>query len=244
MNRRSMVGFDRRLRLDWLDFAAAKAAEGQSPDQLRECLLARLGSLSHTGESGSARAKTARVLLRVWGNVTPETRGLHDRALDLIGQVSPKERLIIHWAMMIAVYPFFTDVAAILGRLLRLQGSVSLSQIRRRIQEQWGERSTVARASQRVIRSMVDWGVLVEKGTGVYSSPGTLVRVAPKLGVLLLEGLLLDADEGTLTLNGAIENPALFPFSVQLNALDLQRTDRVELFREGFETELVTVRGQ
>ena len=71
----------------------------------------------------------------------------------------------------LATYPFFRDVAETLGRLLNLQGSVALSQVTRRVAESWGERSTVIRATQRVVRSMVEWGMLEESGErGMFSA--------------------------------------------------------------------------
>src|SRR5207245_7329917 len=65
--------------------------------------------------------------------------------------------------------PFFTMVAESTGRLIRLQGTVVQEQVLRRIRDQIGERETVTRAAQRVLRSFADWAVLdyVEE-PGIY----------------------------------------------------------------------------
>ena len=83
---------------------------------------------------------------------------------------------------------FFRDVAATTGRLLALQGEAALSQIVRRMAESWGERSTVTRAVQRVVRSFVEWGVLAESGDrGVFSPAAKVVVSGDRVGPWLVE---------------------------------------------------------
>ena len=79
--------------------------------------------------------------------------------------------MILHWGMVLAVYPFWGEVALRTSRLLRLQGSAAAAHIQRRIREQYGERETVSRAGRRVLRSYGDWGVLKGSGArGVYAA--------------------------------------------------------------------------
>ena len=72
--------------------------------------------------------------------------------------------------MIMAVYPFWGNVAAHVGRLLRLQETAAAGQVQRRVREQYGERETVSRRVRYVLRSFVDWEVLKETPEkGVYS---------------------------------------------------------------------------
>lgn len=243
MSRRDQLGFDRKLELRWLDLAAAKAAEGFSHDELRHYLLERLESLAHEeGMHGSARAKTVRVILRVWCGVDPEIQPLHDRALNLLAKVTPEQRLAVHWAMLVAAYPFFADHADIIGRLLRLQETITVPQIRRRIAELWGDRSTVFRTSRHVVRSMVDWGVLKDSGKGEYERGPVSVRLSQEIAMLLMEALLLDTERETVAVQQLRQNSVLFPFEYDLDVGDLRGDGRFEIHRQGVDRDVVALR--
>jgi len=159
------IGFDRLIRLRWLDRAALLAAELRDADKLHQAVLAQLaGELPGV----DARRKTANVLTRIWWRVPEEHVPLRDEALAQIKGCTPEERLMYHWGMCLLAYPIFRDVAATVGRLLRLQGVVRQAQVVSRISAEWGNRSTLETAVPRIVRSYVDWGVLVvaeEKGT-------------------------------------------------------------------------------
>jgi hypothetical protein len=62
--------------------------------------------------------------------------------------------------MAIGTHPFFYDVMANVGKLLVLNGQVNRSQIKRRMTSAWGDRSTLERTIQHVLRSVSQWGLL------------------------------------------------------------------------------------
>jgi len=130
----------------------------------------------------SALGKTLTVLTRVWISVPPQDCLARDAALKIWPSVGDDERLALHWLMLLNAYPFFRDVSLLAGRFLKLHDHVEASLITRRMTESWGERSTVPRATQRVLMSMLQWGVLAKA-----SKPGTYVdggqtRPAPVAG--------------------------------------------------------------
>lgn len=243
MNRRSSIGFDRKIQLEWLDATAAKMEEGSTGPELRDFLFDYLSHLSGGRSNGGARYKTVAVLSRVWSHVPPEAEPLRMRALELLRIIDPADRLALHWAMTIAAYPFFSDVAAAVGRILGLQDTVSLGHVERRVSELWGERSTVKRTCQYAVRSMYEWGVLEEAGRGVYQRKGERHTVTGDLAQLLLEAVLLDSESETLPLDQACGHPALFPFDVQVNAHNLRQSDRVRVFRQGLDSDFVALAG-
>lgn len=114
-----------------------------------------------------------------------------------------------------------------------------MAQLTRRMRESWGDRSTMDKAAQRVMRSIVQWGLLVdETEKGVYAKGRSRVSVSGELAGLLLEGLLIY--EGKVMPVGQIGmHPVLFPFDVDLNSHELRRSDRFEVHRQGLDVDVV-----
>jgi hypothetical protein len=122
----------------------------------------------------------------------------------------------IHWGMVMAVYPFWTAVSSQTGQLLKLQGFASASQVQRRIRELYGERQTVSRATQRILRTYFDWGALQETGKKGVHSAGKMITVKDTLlAVWLVEASLHGRIQGSTRLNEMFDNPALFPILIK-----------------------------
>lgn len=243
-----IIGFDRKIRVDWLDATARLAAEGLSAANVREQLDDLLdGQVAGKGPH-SARGKTKTVLLRIWVTVPQAAVPLRDEALDLVGRGGTPDLRPLHWGMCLATYPFFRDVASITGRLLALQGTIALSMINTRIAQRHGARSTVFRASQRVIRSMVDWGVLDEaRRRGVFrAAPSVEVPGAVSSRSLvtgwLIEAALLASGRQSMRLGSLVRHPMLFPFRTPSTGHDTISHTRLDLFREGGGEDVVGLR--
>ncbi len=242
--KRKSVGFDRKIQLNWLDAASDWAAQGCSVAEIRERLGQLLeGQVAGTGPH-SARGKTMTVLLHIWVLVPEPLAPLRDDGLALLRDRSGRDRLPLHWGMCVATYPFFRDVAATTGRLLSLQGTAALSQIVRRMAESWGERSTSIRAVQRVVRSYVEWGVLVETGEKGIFSPAPKIAVANRggIGPWLLEAGILSSERQTLPLRSLVGAPWLFPFGLNLSPRDVGSNPRLELHHHGLDEDIIMLK--
>jgi hypothetical protein len=241
-DRRKVLGFDQRIRLEWLEAAAGHAASGKSYDEIREALLDLLEGVVGGRRYASARSKTVTVLCRVWGGVVAGTEGLRGRALTLLPVVSPGERVVIHWAMGLAAYPFFADVASIVGRLLELQAEAPMTHIARRTVEIWGDREKVRGAAQKVVRSMADWGCLGESQIkGVFLRRDSRPDVGGDVAALLAEAVIIGCEQSALTLPQLVRHPAVFPFHLTLTANDLRKSKCFEVDRQGLDTDVVSL---
>jgi hypothetical protein len=195
-----------------------------------------------TGGDGnsSARKKTVTVLTHIWCTVPLEASQLRDRAIHLLATASGAERLGLHWALMMATYSLFADVATTVGKLLALHQHAVHSQVRRRVVESWGDRSTVSRAVARILRSMVAWDILNDTQTpGVYMPPPRLGPITPSPGILLLEAVLIDADDHAIPADTLLNHPALFPFQLDLNPHDLRKAPTLRIDRQGVDVDVV-----
>ena len=144
-----------------------------------------------------------------------------------------------------AVYPFFGQTAEQIGRLLRLQGDFTATHLQRRVREKYGERETVYRAARRTLRSMVDWGVLLDAGEKGHYQPGNVCSVKDRVvAVWLVEAVLRSSGDASANLRSLCDSPCLYP--VRLPAItrhDLQGHPRLDCQRQGLDQDGVRMRG-
>jgi len=246
MNRSGEVGFRQRIQLSWLDRTANLFIAGLTRDEIKEALQALLQDQLSIGSDAKRgnRALTISILLKVWVVVPHGRESLRDEGLELLKKLPSKQHLVVHWGMVMAVYPFFQVLAETVGRLLRLQGSFAASQVQRRMREQFGERSTVERATRRLLRCLIDWGVLKEtEEKGIYQATPTLFVNDTKLAQWLIEASLIASGSTSSTLRAITQNPALFPFTTEsINIRVLETHSRLELLHQGLDEDVIMLR--
>jgi hypothetical protein len=227
------IGFDRRIELEWLEFVLAKVAEGKAVDEIRQDLASLLEGRLATSKTRGTREKTITVLTRLWANVHPELKYVRDSALELLKSSTREQRLVLHWAMAIATYPFFGDVAQHIGRLLNIQGDAALTSLRKRMAEEWGDRPTVKIATRRIARSMEQWGLLTDKKRGSYLPPTEKITVMGEYALLLTEARLISGSRDAMSVDEIISLPAFFPFSILVDTESFRTSKRFEVYRQG-----------
>lgn len=241
--KRDAIGFDRDIELAWLEATAARVAEGQSPEQVREFIWKLLEGRVAGDAPRSGRGKTATVLLHIWSDVPEEVVPLRDDCLQALTRLSGDDQLVAHWTMAMATYPFFVEVVSAVGRLLALQETVALNQVTRRIAEKRGERSTAVRACRRVVRSIVRWGALRDTAKhGVYLRRARPVEMRDRDAMLLVEGVMRGMTAESLPLDAVTAAPCLFPFRLDSEPRFFQRHARLELHREALDRDLLVLR--
>jgi len=234
------VGFDRKIRLAWLEAVSGWTASGMPEAEIRTNLdLLLEGEV--TGKE--ARKKTKTVLLRTWLLPSERLHELRDQGLSLLIRTNDSETLALHWGMVCANHPVVWETASVVGRLLRLQGEASLSQVRARVVDVYGERSTVVRASQRILRSFADWKVLEEmQGRGVYRASDIRRLEDPEIISWLIEASLLSRGQETRALPTLLRSPSLFPFDISLSGREFSNSNtRLALHRQGRNEALVSL---
>ncbi len=241
--RAKTVGFDRELKLKWLDATADLLLEGLTAKDIPARLNAILeGELSDSG-TRSAKGKTITVLLHIWVKVPDIAKPLRDDAINLLHQTDTN-RLILHWGLCLVTYPFFAFIAGTIGRLAKLQGAFSSIHVQRRAKEQYGERETVSRAVNRIIQSLRDWKVIRENSEErIFEIEKPLPIKNALLTGWLVEAALISTGNNSASLKAVTHSPALFPFDIALpNSRMLEESNRLELFHHGLDEEMITLR--
>ena len=238
-----MIGFSQRIQLDWLKYTANLALASHSRDDIVAALRERLRDQLSVGsdpERGN-REKAITILTKVWVTVPSEFQWLRDEGLELLQRLPAGGQMLVHWCMCMAVYPFFGAVTEATGRLLHLQGTAAAAQVQRRIREQMGERETVSRAARRILRALVDWGVLVETvDKGIYRGHPSLVVNDNPLVIWALKAVLASRGNKSLSLSGALQGHHLFPFEIASPSIrELERCKAFEISRHGLDQEIL-----
>lgn len=245
--RASQIGIDRIIRLDWLEKTANLVIAGNTKTSINEILQDLLKDNLSGGKPGvrGSREKTITILMKIWLTVPRGLEALRDEGLQIHQGLPRKERIAVHWGMALAAYPFWGAVATHTGRLLRLQGTAAAAHVQRRVKEQYGERETVSRSAQRVLRSFINWNVLNETDEkGVYTQGNRYSIKDSRLIAWLVEASLHARANGSAAIKDLLDGPSIFPFQVAHVSAEylVFLSPRLELLRHGLDDNLVMLR--
>lgn len=239
MQLKTDIGFGKKIRADWLDSALDHVAAGQTFEEVKSALAKEIAA-HNPGPEAIRKIQTA--LKRVWFEPPDYCLPLRDDALRLFQKnATPDTRLILHWGMSIAAYPFVGSVAEALGRLLKLQKEARLADVERRIREQLGDRDFVGRITRYDVSSFVDWGVVAEtKQRGVYQTAKPIRPHNDEQLAWLAEAVLISRDKAQIAFSELCSHPALFPIALDtLNISQLQDRPRLRVERQSLNQEFV-----
>ncbi len=239
MQSKADIGFGKKIRAVWLDSSLDFAAAGQSFAESKDALAKEIAA-NNPGPEAIRKIQTA--LKRVWFAPPDYCRALHADALRLYRKNdSPATRLLLHWGMSLAAYPFVGTVAETLGRLLKLQKEAHISDVERRVREQHGDRAFVKRIVHYNISSFLDWGIVTEtKGSGVYQGAKQINLPSGEYLAWLVEAVLISRDKPQISYSEIGNHPALFPIALDtLSITHLQANPRLRLERQSLNQEIV-----
>jgi len=203
-----LVGFDRFIALDWANYALELSAHPDSEtdkvSQLKSWLAIRVSGKD-------AARKTANVLTRLWFDSNLDTLYFRNEALELRLDAPKSEFVVFQWGMALLTFPFFYETCTQAGRLLALQSKLARREVQVRMAEKYSNQGTVPRSVDRVLQSLVDWGVLErlsiqELGLKQHKSSEVLLKK------WLLECVVFSAPNKRIPLQGFYKMPVLFPF--------------------------------
>lgn len=242
-HKQQMIGFSQRIQLDWLEYTTNLVLAGNSREEIVAALRQRLRdrlSVGQDPERGN-REKAITILTKVWVKVPNDLQAVRDEGLQLLQRLHTNDRMLVHWCMCMAVYPFFGTVAEATGRLLQLQGTAAAAQVQRRVREQLGERETVSRAARRVIRAFVDWGALLETSEkGIYCGAPKRAVDDKQLVIWAIRAILIARGEKPQSVSGLLRGPHVFPFDIASPPMrDLEDCEAFEITRHGLNHEVL-----
>ena len=216
-----MVGLSRNLKLPWLNEVVRLYAEGLDDNQIKEKLNEYL---SFEIGSPTVLRKTREILINIWVYENEYTSALRDEALRLIKKDSDYV-IPVHWIMMLAAYPVFQDMCRLIGKISEFEETITTKQIKQKLFDEWGERSTLYHSIDKLIATLKAMDVLESKKVGVYSiKKHPLSR--PEIVSFLLFAMMKIDDAGYYSLVNLENSLYLFPFEYKVSKESIIEDDR------------------
>jgi len=227
------VGFNRNIRLSWLDTTATLCMETDDAAEVRARLEPIVGEEIVSSEN---RRKAIDILLNIWIKTRDVAPALHGEAVARFGRVAgPGDRLWLHYGLTLVYYSFFRETAAATGQLARFGDPISPKQVKQRLVATRGQLGSLAKAVERVLFSLRDWGLLVPTEGQRYASCPAPPTVASEVGLeaWLLECALRAHPARELPFADLVRLPELFPFRFGIGVDELRRSPLFDVQRQG-----------
>jgi hypothetical protein len=246
--RYNKLGIKQTIQRHWMDYTLNMLLAGLSEKEIREELDLYLSTQRRSDtsvERGGSALNMIRVMLSAWYSPDPEIIQIRDKALDLARKTPESSWLPLHWGVISASYPLWSNTARQVGRLLNLQDNIKSSQVITRIKESYGDRESVSRYTRYTLRSFVAWEVLHDTETiGVYRKAAPFVIDNPQQAILLFEAYLHTIPEAKAELGSIIHNPGFFPFRMQSMTGEYiaQNSDFLEVSRYSLDNEILKLK--
>ena len=118
--------------------------------------------------------------------------------------------------MLIVAFPMFGDLVRLIGKMCEYQDEFTSAQLKLKILDEWGERSTVVKGSEKMLASLNAIGVVqrVKQGRYVLAQK---VAVDEDLSLFLLHADMLAYQSGYRAFAELGMLPELFPFELSLS---------------------------
>ncbi len=231
------VGFDQKIKLDHLDFTAREAMHRERKSMYEILDEYLIGDIQGT----KSRKNAITILMKIWFLVDKEYTQLRQKALDLFSLYSPRERVVLHWGMTMLAYPFFRDLACEVWKLYQLQNEVSSQQIGRKMKALYGDRRRVEVATNAVLSSMKDWGIIRDARHSVYTVLEKREIVSCNLKLWLTEVIVRASEYNSMPIDMVISAPIVFPFDFTLNIREMDKSS-LNVSRQGLDVQMVGIK--
>lgn len=202
-----MIGLSRAIKLEWLNKAADLVVAGKNEAEIK----AELNEyLAFEISSATNLRKTREILMTAWVRTQGE-RHKKLQAKAIKAYKNGGDKLAIHWAMLLIAYPIFADMGAIIGKLIYIQDSFTTTWLKKKLFEEWGERTTLTHSSDKILQTLKNIGAVKNIKIGSYKVERKQINDAQVIDVLITAALALNG-RSYYELSELSQKPQFFPF--------------------------------
>lgn len=228
------IGLSRKIKLQWLNKAVELLGENLAEEEYK----AKMNEyLSFEIESPTVLRKTREILMRVWFyEDDADVTAIRKDALKLI-RMYPDCDVEIHWCMLLVVYPVFADVARLMGRLVDYNAVITMYQLKQKLYDEWGERTTLYHSVDKIIATIKELGVITTYKRGTYSIVERKVKEPNVVGFLIRVAMHVD-NNSYYSFTDLDTFDLLFPFEYKVSKEQLMEDSSFVVTRFGSDTSI------
>lgn len=159
-----MVGLNVSIKMGWMKKAVELLGRNLTEDEYKNDLKEHL---SFEIDSPTNLRKAKDNLTNIWYRDSDAYASLQQEGRELV-QKYPEYISAIGWCMIPMAYPIFHDLAKLMGKMFEFQDTITTGQIRQKMFDEWGERSTLDYSVGKVIAAMKSLDAVNSPQTGRY----------------------------------------------------------------------------
>ena len=226
-----MVGLSRIIKLPWLNKASQLYQEHLSQAEYK---VQMDEYLSFEIESSENRRKTRDILMNVWFyDNDPFITDLRKSAVTLLEKY-PEEAVPIHWCLLLLAYPVMVATSKLMGRLFEFSDTVTTKQVKQKMFDEWGERATLTKATEKIVATMKELGVISNVKVGTYAIQKHKIK-ADKVTTMVIQTALKTEDKGYCSFGELTDFGVMFPFEYSVSKEQFLEDDRFTVTNFGGE---------
>ena len=171
--------------------------------------------------------------MNIWVYENDVNNKLRDEAISIVRDM-PGYALVAHWCMMMATYPVFVDMCKLIGRLSEFQDEITLSQLKQKLYDEWGERTTLYHSIDKLISTLKELSVLQCDKPGKYKIVKHFVGNS-RVSAFMVYAMMLVDDSGYYPFAELGGTVYFYPFEYQVEKEILLTDNRFSMNNFGGE---------
>lgn len=213
-----VIGMSRNINFEWLNEVANLVLAEKSEIEIKESLNEYL---SFSINSPTNLRKTREILMNIWVRTKEKDIKVKKLALEIFNTNKSSNKLVAHWCMMLLSYPVFGDIVTVIGKMADKQFDITTAQVKTRMFDVWGERSTLYHSIDKNIKTLKDIGTLETIKTGLYKVESFNIE-DERAVTLIIATLLILRDKLYMRLEELENSYEFYPFKYNLDLEILQ----------------------
>lgn len=124
-----------------------------------------------------------------------------------------------------AAYPVFMDMCKLIGKMSEFQDEITLAQLKQKLFDEWGERTTLYHSIDKLISTLKEFGVLACDKPGKYHISKHKIAKDEISGFMVYTMMNVD-DSGYYSFQEINASTYLFPFEYRVTKETLLQDER------------------